>query len=251
MLCIDLGEWTMDKTYQQALAYYGIAGAHPGGHSLTKKLLKKEHITRDTNVLDAGCGVGLTSSYVAKRFGAQVTAIDLLPVMVEKARERVLSQQLPITVMQANLESLPFSDESFDLILAESVLTFTNVEKSLKELHRVLRKNGIVIAIEMCVEGTLNPKDRRRIQSVYGISNIYSEQQWAQLFEKTGFQSHQVILRRTAWEEMLSSEEGISEAPPSMTIGSHLVFDQVMAAHQQLLGHYGDRLGYRVFRCLK
>jgi len=81
----------MDKTYQQALAYYGIAGAHPGGHSLTKKMLKRERITKDTTVLDAGCGVGLTASYVSKRFGAQVTGIDLLPEMVEKARERVTS----------------------------------------------------------------------------------------------------------------------------------------------------------------
>lgn len=241
----------MDITYQQALAYYGIAGAHPGGHSLTKKLLKREHITRDTNVLDAGCGVGLTSSYVSKRFGAQVTAIDLLPAMVEKARERVLSQQLPVTVMQASLESLPFPDESFELILAESVLTFTNVEKSLKELHRVLKKNGVVLAIEMNVEGTLTPNERRRIQSVYGISKIYSEQQWAQLFEKTGFHSLQVILRRTAWEEMLSGDGLVAEAPPSMAVENHPVFNQVMAAHQQLLGYYGDRLGYRVFRVSK
>ncbi|MGI8385850.1 hypothetical protein [Robertmurraya sp. P23] len=50
---------------------------------------------------------------------------------------------------------------------------------------------------------------------------------------------------------MLSGEGAISEAPPSMTAGSHPVYDQVMAAHQQLLGFYGDRLGYRVFRCLK
>ncbi|MGI8385849.1 class I SAM-dependent methyltransferase [Robertmurraya sp. P23] len=152
----------MDKTYQQALAYYGIAGAHPGGHSLTKKMLKREHITKDTTVLDAGCGVGLTSSYVAKRFGAQVTGIDLLPEMVEKARERVTSQQLPVTVMQASLESLPFTDESFDLILAESVLTFTSVEKSLKELHRVLKNNGVILTIEMSGENSLTPNDRRK-----------------------------------------------------------------------------------------
>jgi ubiquinone/menaquinone biosynthesis C-methylase UbiE len=245
-------EYMMDnKTYQQALAYYGIAGAHPGGHSLTKKMLKREYITKDTTVLDAGCGVGLTSSFVAKRYGAQVTAIDLLPEMVEKAHERVTSQQLPVTVMQASLDSLPFTDESFDLILAESVLTFTSVEKSLKELHRVLKKNGVILTIEMSGEESLTPNDRQRIQSVYGISHIYSEQQWAQLFKKTGFHSLQVLLRRTAWEEMLSGEGATSEAPPSITVGSHPVYDQVMAAHQQLLGFYGDRLGYRVFRSLK
>jgi ubiquinone/menaquinone biosynthesis C-methylase UbiE len=241
----------MKKTYQQALAYYGIAGAHPGGHSLTKKILKREPITKDTTILDAGCGVGLTSAYVAKRFGAHVTAIDLLPEMVEKARERVTSQGLPVTVQQASLESLPFKDKSFDLILAESVLTFTNVEKSLRELHRVLKKDGVLLAIEMSGEDSLAPSDRQRIQSVYGISSIFSEQQWVQLFEKTGFHSLQVLLRRTAWEEILSSEGGTSESSPSMPVSSHPVYDQVMVAHQQLLGYYGDRLGYRVFRCRK
>jgi len=152
--------------------------------------------------------------------------------------------------MQASLESLPFTDESFDLILAESVLTFTSAEKSLKELHRVLKKNGVILTIEMSGEDSLSPYERRKIQSVYGISNIYSEQQWAQLFKKTGFHSLQVLLRRTAWEEMLSGEGALSDTP-SMTAGSHPVYDQVMAAHQQLLGFYGDRLGYRVFRSLK
>jgi ubiquinone/menaquinone biosynthesis C-methylase UbiE len=244
-------EYVVKKTYQQALAYYGIAGAHPGGHSLTKKMVKREHITKDTTILDAGCGVGLTSAYVAKRFGAHVTAIDLLPEMVEKARERVTSQGLPVTVKQASLENLPFEDESFDLILAESVLTFTNVEKSLSELHRVLKKDGVLLAIEMSGDNSLAPSDRQRIQSVYGISSIFSEQQWVQLFEKTGFQSLQVLLRRTAWEEMLSGEGGTSDASPSIPVSSHPVYDQVMVAHQQLLGFYGDRLGYRVFRCRK
>lgn len=54
----------MKPSYQDALAYYGVNGAHPGGLSLTKYLLQQERITSTTQLLDAGCGTGQTSAFI-------------------------------------------------------------------------------------------------------------------------------------------------------------------------------------------
>lgn len=66
----------MKPTYQDALAYFGVSGAHPGGLTLTKFLLEQEKITSHTTLLDGGCGTGQTSAYIKR------TILVLLQVLI-------------------------------------------------------------------------------------------------------------------------------------------------------------------------
>jgi ubiquinone/menaquinone biosynthesis C-methylase UbiE len=55
----------------------------PGGRASTRALLARADITAASKVLDVGCRVATTAVEIASRYGAQVTAIDIAPLMLE------------------------------------------------------------------------------------------------------------------------------------------------------------------------
>ena len=166
----------MNQTYLDCLTHLGVGGSHPGGLQLTKKILLKEKIDKKTFILDAGCGTGQTSAYIAKHYGCNVTSLDYSETMLEKAKQRFISLDLPIEVRQGNTEHLPFNDASFDIVLSESVIAFTKHFLTISEFKRILKQNGLLIAIEMVREQPISEEDLQEITRFYGISTLLTVQ---------------------------------------------------------------------------
>ena len=76
------------------MALVGKRVIHPGGEASTEALLTRAGITEMTRVLDVGCGGGTTAIDIAKRHRADVTAVDISPLMLERARANVDSTGL-------------------------------------------------------------------------------------------------------------------------------------------------------------
>ena len=96
------------------------------------------------DVMDAGCGPGFYSRFMADQ-GAAVTAFDFNDVFVQQTRHRAPSD---VKVLQADLaEPLSFAaDASFDLIVCILVLHYIkDWQFTLSEFNRVLRPNGRLI----------------------------------------------------------------------------------------------------------
>jgi ubiquinone/menaquinone biosynthesis C-methylase UbiE len=148
----------MSNNYLDLLAYFGIGGAHPGGFPLTQLILQDEIIPPCGSVLDIGCGTGQTAAFIHQKYGCPVIAVDNHPLMIEKARERFKDQDSKVTVIEGDAQKLNFKDNCFDLILAESVITFTNIPNTLNELFRLLKSDGRMIIIEMTAEEPLSKK---------------------------------------------------------------------------------------------
>lgn len=103
--------------------------------------LLSEFVTlSDCTVLDAGCGVGGTSMVLHER-GADVIAVDRNP-----ARLEALERQSPdIDMEEAELEALPFPDESFDCIILQDVIEHVRDPQAvLNEAARTLLPEGIL-----------------------------------------------------------------------------------------------------------
>ena len=66
-------------------------------------------------VLDVATGNGNFALAAARRF-AHVTATDLVPELIEKARIRSLAEGLEVTCDVENAEALSFADDRFDLV---------------------------------------------------------------------------------------------------------------------------------------
>ena len=96
----------------------------------------------DQRVLDVAAGNGNVSLAAARRF-AHVTAIDYVPALLDRGKERAYAERLPITFQVADVENLPFPDGSFDVVASSLGAMFTpDHARTATEMLRVCRAGG-------------------------------------------------------------------------------------------------------------
>jgi SAM-dependent methyltransferase len=92
--------------------------------------------------LDIGCGTG-ELAFMALETGAEVTGADLAPVLVETARRQAAERGADVTFEVADVEALPYGDESFDIVTSTVGAIFApNHRQAASELARVCRPGG-------------------------------------------------------------------------------------------------------------
>jgi len=98
--------------------------------------------------LEVAIGSGLNLSFYASAV-TRATGVDLSPEMLDVARERAAQLALPITLLPADAEALPFSDAAFDTVAVSLALcTIPDPAAALRELARVCRPEGQLILLE-------------------------------------------------------------------------------------------------------
>ncbi|WP_064468637.1 class I SAM-dependent methyltransferase [Lederbergia galactosidilytica] len=241
----------MTFDYHDALAKGRVKGAHPGGFYLTKKLLKDVKLKKEMKVLDIGCGMGQTSLYLAETIGCHVVAVDKHPKMIENFRQHPDVQALPIEIVEADIEKLPFADEQFDLILSESVLAFTKLAQSLYEVKRVLKKDGIFICNEMCLQEPIEPAELSKFNSLYQIQEILTKEGWLTKLKNVGFQNLTVVEDRKMAEELsdYTNEEKIVDNAGTVIYSEEV--EEILVEQSLLLIEYADNIGYIVIQATK
>ena len=106
-------------------------------------------------VLDVAAGTG-NAALPAARAGAEVTASDLTPALLEAGRERAESEGLELEWVEADAERLPFEDESFDVVMsAIGVMFAPNHQQAADEVVRVCRPGGTIGLLSWTPEGML------------------------------------------------------------------------------------------------
>ena len=94
--------------------------------------------------LDVACGTGAVAERAAES-GANVTGVDLAPVLIETARERAAEQGLEIDYRVGDCEQLDLPDASFDAVSSSCGVMFApDHEATARELARVTRPGGLV-----------------------------------------------------------------------------------------------------------
>ncbi len=129
------------RGYFEFLAKVGLT-KHIGSMADTRELLDLCHVERGQRVLEVGCGVGATVTYLANSLGCRVVGADLLEKMVRQARERA--------AREGALSHAGFADASFDAVIMESVnVFFDDKREAMREYLRVTRPGGYVGITEM------------------------------------------------------------------------------------------------------
>jgi SAM-dependent methyltransferase len=114
------------------------------------------HLNPGARVLDAGCGSGQYAIAFAER-GARVTAIDLSPEMIRRARSRAADRDADIAVEWRTGDITTLADPLavYDAIHARVLFQFLpDVPAALRELRRVLKPGGRLL---VSVPGALSP----------------------------------------------------------------------------------------------
>jgi len=172
--------------YLDMLAKLGIGNAHPGGFAATLKQLELYPLPANSRILEVGCGTGRTACYAASQ-GHEVTGVDIRPDMIAKAVIRAQKQQVNAQFMTGDACRLPFPDDSFDIILVESVTVFTDTAKALSEYYRVLRGGGKLYDREVVQRNPMPVEFSNELTQFYGIGRLWSMAEWLQLVTAAGF----------------------------------------------------------------
>lgn len=114
-----------------------------GVREIRRRLLSKA----DGKVLEIGSGTGLNFPFYQK--AEQVIAIEPAPLMRNQSLTRAQKASVPIEVILAGAEELPFPDNSFDTVVGTLVLcTIPNPVRALREIRRVCKPEGQVLFFE-------------------------------------------------------------------------------------------------------
>ncbi|MBN2049135.1 MAG: class I SAM-dependent methyltransferase [Spirochaetales bacterium] len=153
----------------------------PGALELTRRAVSLAGLVPGMRVLDVGCGTGATVAFLEQELGLQAFGIDPL-VRPGTPETRLLS---------GRGEDLPFTEESFNAVLAECVLSATGkAAKVLKEMCRVLRPEGTALISDLYLREP-GPGSFPAGTCPAGATTVDS---WLKLFEEAG-------LRRLVWED--------------------------------------------------
>ncbi len=149
-------------------------------------------IKKGDTVLDLGSGAG-NDCFIARHEtgpAGKVIGVDFTPAMIQKARRNV--DQLGynnIEFRQGDIEDLPVTDGSVDVVVSNCVLNLVpNKKKVLEETFRVLKPGGHFSISDIVLVGAL-PENLQNAAEMYAgcVSGAIQKDEYLGLIEQTGF----------------------------------------------------------------
>ena len=122
----------MAEAGHKFLAKLGKKRLRPGGKLATDWLIEQGQFSSDKKVLEVACNMGTTTIELAKKYGCQITAVDLDTKALEQAHLTATKAGVEefVTFEKANAMKLPYEDDTFDIVINEAMLTMqTEKEK--------------------------------------------------------------------------------------------------------------------------
>lgn len=148
-------------------------------------------INENSKILDIGCGGGRNIERFAGQISenGRVVGIDYSEVSVEKSTK--LNQDAidagKVNVLQGSVSEMPFYDETFDIVTGfETIYFWPDFINDLKEVNRVLKKDGLVF---FCNEAVYREGQMEKYDDLVELLDmkIYSEDVLKESLENTGF----------------------------------------------------------------
>ena len=178
-----------DVTFLDMQAQVGVT-KHMGGFESTNELLALCHIEQAHEVLNVGCGIGVGSAYIARKYGCHVMGVDISEKMIEWSRQRAVEQRVAdkVEFRVADVLGLPFEADRFDIVIVESVLIFVEDKaQAIRECVRVTRPGGRVGLSEGFATKQPPPELAAQIRDAIGPA-ISTLDVWRALWDESGLQ---------------------------------------------------------------
>lgn len=139
-----------EARYYDLLAWLLTLGRE---RAFRERLVNLAALSSGEVVLDMGCGTGTLAITAKRRVGpsGSVTGIDASPEMIARASRKAMNAREDVRFQTAIVEALPFPDASFDVVFSTLMLHHLPRpvrEQCAREMRRVLRPNGRVLAVD-------------------------------------------------------------------------------------------------------
>lgn len=196
----DKGYWNRVYAQGEAPEKERVAlDGNDGEEEFDDKILKAVEYKE---VLDVGCGDGSFTLEVSRR-AKGVVGIDFAEEALAGAmKHRSITNQKNIRLQVADARNLPFGDAEFDVVISRAGPA-TATTKTLSEVYRVLRRNGLLMEI------TFGEKNCENLIRIFGRGQMFGVK------EKVLFTKRR-MLEETGFREIRTEEYIATEVFPSM-----------------------------------
>jgi tocopherol O-methyltransferase len=163
---------------------------------MNEKMMELAPVHHGDHVLDAGCGVGGSSIFLALNNDCTAVGITITPKQIEKAKtfaaQKGVADKLRFEVM--SYDNTSFADNSFDVVWAcESMCHADDKEKVIREAYRVLKPGGRLIVADGFVTEFANNQQHNIKTWLDGwkVNYLESPDRFQQFMEVAGFNNIQ------------------------------------------------------------
>jgi len=189
----------LDKAMAMHFGFYENNSTKHGDALLrmNKFLADSVNITASDNVVDAGCGLGGTSIWLAKNYGCHVTGLNIVPPQVVQAQQEANKQGVSNKVFfeEQDFTQTSYPENTFDVFWGlESIVHAPEKIKVVNEAYRLLKFKGRIVISEYMVRErpSLTEKERTYLQPAldgWAMPNLLTTKEYIRLMTDVGFRN--------------------------------------------------------------
>jgi ubiquinone/menaquinone biosynthesis C-methylase UbiE len=201
--------------------------------SLTKKSLEDfralarriaERISPQSSVLEVAPGPGYFAIELAKLGNYQIRGLDISETFVGIARANAAKAGVRVDFRQGNASNMPFANESFNFLLCRAAFkNFSEPQRALEEMHRVLRPGGQALIIDLRGDasqksinkavsdmhlGTVNEILTKLAFRFMLLKRAYTKNEFERMISGTKFSAPEIQENLLGFEILLSRDRG-------------------------------------------
>jgi sarcosine/dimethylglycine N-methyltransferase len=180
---------------------------HYGGLAANDVLARCAHIGVGSRVVDLCAGLGGPARYLAHRYGADVTGIELTPARVIGAAEltRRVGLDGQVRILEGNVMDLPLPDASQDAVVSqEALLHVPDLALTFREAHRVLRPGGRIAFTNWIIHRPVSEAQRQLLWDGMAAATLIGIDEHAELLRGAGFAIEAIEDETDAWGVILA-----------------------------------------------
>src|SRR6185437_16651519 len=143
-----------------------------------------------SRVVDFCAGLGGPARYLADRYGADVTGIELTPARVKGAEDltRRVGLHDRVRVIGGDVMQVPLPDASADAVISqEALLHVPDKARALAEAFRILKPGGRLAFTDWVAHRALSAGDRELMWQGMAVTGLYSLDEYVDLIRDAGF----------------------------------------------------------------